>query len=232
MPKPHLTLLQSAQFRPGVGLPPRPRSPPRPPEHPGAPFPLPSGVPAPRRIQETPQTLPPPSERHWHPPQLHEPALTLRASIRPSVSFAIPTLPTADTPGGPDTPPHALGAPDAFLTLLLTLLWTLRIRTLGMLSNRAGCRAGWSGRAGGRNGFPATKKGGRRSGGVVCLFAVGRLERDVAPATCSPLNQWKPNNGPHESIARRTPDYLISNDNPRLVSRIDQYGTSATVHRN
>ena len=46
------------------------------------------------------------------------------------------------------------------------------------------------------------------------------------------LNQWRPNNGLHGSITRRTPEYLTSNDNPRLVSRIDQYGTSTTVHRN
>ena len=46
------------------------------------------------------------------------------------------------------------------------------------------------------------------------------------------LNQGRPNNGLHGSIARRTPKYLISNDNPRLVSKIGQYGTSTMVHRN
>ena len=46
------------------------------------------------------------------------------------------------------------------------------------------------------------------------------------------FNQWRLNNAPHGSIARRTPEYLISNDNPRLVSRIDQYGTSIMIHRN
>ena len=46
------------------------------------------------------------------------------------------------------------------------------------------------------------------------------------------LDQWMPNNGPHGSIARRTPEYLIGNDIPRLVFRIDQNGTSITVYRN
>ena len=62
--------------------------------------------------------------------------------------------------------------------------------------------------------------------------AVEGAKSGASPQTLPLLNQWRPNNGPYGSITRRTPEYLISNDNPRLVSRIDQYGTSTTVHRN
>ena len=151
MPKPHLTPPQSAQFRRLLWR----RTPPLPP---------------------LPSLGSLPSERHRHPPSFMS---RLTPSVPPSgppSALRSPALPTADTPGGPDTPPHALRAPDAFLTHLQTL----RIQPLGMLSTGVGGRAG---RAGGR-GVPPTEKGGSRSG-VVRPSVAGRPGRDVAQGTGS-----------------------------------------------